>query len=54
MKIVCFSSLGLSLTWLFILLERLFANTSSPLARWTVRWFLNSMKLPDNQVENVS
>ncbi|CAF1052840.1 unnamed protein product [Rotaria sp. Silwood1] len=43
---------GLSLTWLFILLQRLFANTSSPLARWTVRWFFNSMKLPDNQVEN--
>ncbi|CAF0979391.1 unnamed protein product [Rotaria sordida] len=43
---------GLSLTWLFILLQRLFANTSSPLARWTVRWFLNSMKLPENQAEN--
>ncbi|CAF2861797.1 unnamed protein product [Rotaria sp. Silwood2] len=42
----------LSLTWLFILLQRLFANTSSPLARWTIRWFFNSMKLPDNQVEN--
>ncbi|CAF4928813.1 unnamed protein product, partial [Rotaria sp. Silwood2] len=28
----------LSLTWLFILLQRLFANTISPLARWTIRW----------------
>ncbi|UJR37543.1 hypothetical protein I4U23_030245 [Adineta vaga] len=43
---------GLSLTWLFILLQRLSKTTSSPLARWTVRWFLQSMQLPDAQVEN--
>lgn len=44
----------LSLTYLFILLQRLFENASSPLGRWTVRWFLNSMKLPDHQIENVN
>jgi hypothetical protein len=42
------------MTWLFILLERLFANTSAPLGRWTTRWFVNSMQLPDPQVEEVS
>ncbi|CAF5093738.1 unnamed protein product, partial [Rotaria magnacalcarata] len=42
----------LSLTWLFILLQRLFANSSSPLARWTLRWFFHAMKLPDSHVED--